>query len=130
MKPLNSARLRFLQCGLKTIGVLAFGGALVACQTPVDGQLPPSEYALFTPKTTSERVMNEVKLRWEFRDDVVEYCSKTIGLGPNQARLTPPLACAVWHAESKQCTIYTGRQTTHGVIGHEVRHCFEGHFHP
>jgi len=36
-------------------------------------------------------------------------------------------ACAVY--TSKTCTIITGLETSHAIIGHELRHCFEGRFH-
>jgi hypothetical protein len=36
--------------------------------------------------------------------------------------------CAKWSDFS--CTIYTKPRTSVEVLGHEVRHCFEGHFHP
>jgi len=36
-------------------------------------------------------------------------------------------ACAKW--TSKSCTIYTAPETSHAILGHELRHCFEGHFH-
>ena len=50
-------------------------------------------------------------------------------LGREQAFATPPMACAVWYVPQKQCTIVTSPKVTHTVLGHEVRHCFEGHFH-
>jgi hypothetical protein len=37
------------------------------------------------------------------------------------------VGCAIW--EGWVCTIYTRRMTSHEVLGHELRHCFEGHFH-
>ena len=36
-------------------------------------------------------------------------------------------ACAKW--TSKSCTIYTAPETSHAILGHELRHCFEGNFH-
>lgn len=36
-------------------------------------------------------------------------------------------ACAKW--TSKTCTIYTAPETSHAILGHEMRHCFEGKFH-
>ena len=36
-------------------------------------------------------------------------------------------ACAKW--TSKTCTIYTAPETSHAILGHELRHCFEGKFH-
>jgi hypothetical protein len=34
--------------------------------------------------------------------------------------------CALRQPELRQCTLYTTTQTTHSVIGHLVRFCFEG----
>ena len=93
------------------------------------GVIPASEFEKFTPKTADKRIMKEVSLRWEVREDVAQYCAKSIGMGREQAYITPPVACAVWHVASKECVIVTGTRTTHVALGHEVRHCFEGHFH-
>jgi hypothetical protein len=41
-----------------------------------------------------------------------------------------PIACAVWTKTTNECKIITGPNPNHLVLGHEVRHCFEGHFHP
>jgi len=38
------------------------------------------------------------------------------------------LGCAV-PEPSGRCTIYTSTETTHAVLGHELRHCYEGAFH-
>lgn len=110
--------------------LLPLGVVLIAgCQSMGERMIPTSEYQSFTPKPPEKRVMNEVKVRWEVRDDVTAYCAKSIGMGREQANLTPPLACASWHAEKKECVIVTGNPTTHVALGHEIRHCFEGHFH-
>jgi hypothetical protein len=91
--------------------------------------LPMEEYADFQPLPAHKRVMNQVKIHWEVRDDVADFCAKAKGMGKEAAFLTPPLACAVWNTTAKECTVVTGRKTTHIALGHEVRHCFEGHFH-
>lgn len=39
------------------------------------------------------------------------------------------LACAVFHKDSKLCTIITGEHISLATLGHEVRHCFEGLWH-
>lgn len=101
---------------------------LSGCQS-MGGELPSSEYKNFTPKPVEKRIMKEVKLRWEIRDDVAQYCAKSIGMGREQAYITPPVACAVWHVQRQECVIVTGKETSHVALGHEVRHCFEGHFH-
>lgn len=36
-------------------------------------------------------------------------------------------ACARY--TSTTCTIITGPETSHAILGHELRHCFEGRFH-
>ncbi|WP_133239976.1 hypothetical protein [Limnohabitans planktonicus] len=38
-------------------------------------------------------------------------------------------ACAVWNVKTNVCTIMTEPNAPDEVLGHEVRHCFEGHFH-
>jgi hypothetical protein len=40
------------------------------------------------------------------------------------------LACAGWSPDRSECTIVTGMKPLPEVIGHELRHCFEGNFHP
>ncbi len=102
---------------------------LTGCQTMDGGVIAASEFEKFTPKSVDKRIMKEVKLRWEVREDVAQFCAKSIGMGREQAFITPPVACAVWHVASKECVIVTGTRTTHVALGHEVRHCFEGHFH-
>ena len=102
---------------------------LTGCQTMGGGVIPAAEFEKFTPKTADKRIMKEVNLRWEVREDVAQYCAKSIGMGREQAYITPPVACAVWHVATKECVIITGKQTSHVALGHEVRHCFEGHFH-
>jgi hypothetical protein len=38
-------------------------------------------------------------------------------------------ACAFWNFEKRTCTVVTGKPTSHEILGHEMRHCFEGAFH-
>jgi hypothetical protein len=102
---------------------------MTGCQTTGGGVIPSAEYEKFTPKPAEKRIMKEVNLRWEVRDDVAQYCARSIGMGREQAYITPPVACALWHAQRQECVIVTGKETTHVALGHEVRHCFEGHFH-
>ena len=99
------------------------------CQSIGGSRVSSNEYDDFVAKPTSERIMQEVKVRWEIREDVAMHCAKNIGMGTEQAYITPPLACAVWNKAKKECTIVTGPRTSHVALGHEIRHCFEGHFH-
>jgi hypothetical protein len=118
---MKTANLRRVVCS----GFMLIGFALLTgCHT-----LPMEQYSEFTPLAPHKRIMNEVKVTWETRDDVAQICSKAIGMSKDAAYLTPPLACAFWDKTAKQCSIITGKTTNHAVIGHELRHCFEGHFH-
>ena len=103
---------------------MAVATLLSACQT-----LPASEFNAFVPVPAQQRIMNQIKIHWEVRDDVADFCAKAKGMGKEQAFLTPPVACAIWHTPRRECTVVTGTTTTHTALGHEVRHCFEGHFH-
>jgi hypothetical protein len=38
-------------------------------------------------------------------------------------------ACTFWEDHSNTCVMYTPRTTTQHIIGHEMRHCFQGSFH-
>ncbi len=103
--------------------------ALSACHALVAGRVPAVEFDEFQAMPMAKRAMNEVRVRWDIRDDVVTYCARASGMGREQAMNTPPLACAIWSVDHKECTIVTARNTTHLALGHELRHCFEGHFH-
>ena len=101
---------------------------LAGCQT-LPGNLPAHEYEPFKPLAVEKRLMNEVRIRWEVREDVAQVCAKAIQMGKEQAYITPPVACAVWDVPKQECTVITGPKPTHVALGHEVRHCFEGRFH-
>lgn len=102
---------------------------MTGCHSLGGVTIPASEYETFTPKSADKRVIKEVTLRWEVREDVAQYCAKSMGMGQEQAYFTPPVACAVWHVAKRECVVITGKETSHVALGHEVRHCFEGHFH-
>ena len=128
---MNSAILNSAAIAKRLAIALSLGLSMVVltgCQS-MGLELPSAEYEKFAPQPLEKRIMKEVKLRWETRDDVAQYCAKSIGMGREQAYFTPPMACAVWHVQRQECVIVTGKETTHMALGHEVRHCFEGHFH-
>jgi len=103
--------------------------ALTGCAA-TQMSIPMSELDSFTPIPESQRVLNKVRVRWELREDVSEICNKKVGaVGGAQNVMAKPIACAVWHVPTQECVIYTGKQVAHVTLGHELRHCFEGHFH-
>lgn len=103
--------------------------ALTGCASVQGPSLPLSELETFAPMNPSARIMNDVKVRWEVRENVAEVCGRAAQITGAQAWMTPPLACAMWNVASKECVIITGKQVSHVELGHELRHCFEGYFH-
>ena len=91
--------------------------------------IPAHEYAEFTPLDSSQRQMNKIKMTLEVREDAAEFC-KQRQLDKGVSVQGTHIACAVWSVQRQECRIVTGKLVSHVVLGHEMRHCFEGHFHP
>ena len=125
IKGMYSGTLRHLSV-LVAFGVLML---LTGCASIQGPTLPVSELESFVPMPHHARVMNDVKVRWEVRENVAEVCGRAAKLSTTQAWMTPPLACAMWNVASKECVIITGKKVSHVELGHELRHCFEGNFH-
>ncbi len=116
----------------RRLSVWAVTGGLVlltGCASIQGASLPVSELESFVPMPHHARVMNDVKVRWEVRENVSEVCGRAAKISATQAWMTPPLACAMWNVASKECVIITGKKVSHLELGHELRHCFEGNFH-
>lgn len=116
----------------RRLALLASAGVLMVltgCASVQGPSLPVSELESFVPVPSHARLMNDVKVRWEVRENVVEVCSRAAKITAAQAWMTPPLACAMWNVASKECVIITGKKVSHVELGHELRHCFEGNFH-
>jgi hypothetical protein len=89
--------------------------------------LDSKELEPFTPIPEKYRLMNKVVMEWKIVDNLKEACNAKSGsyIIKNDSLL----GCAVWFADKKECTIITTKKVSHMILGHEVRHCFEGHFH-
>ena len=96
---------------------------------PVIAVAQPTRYASRTsadeafeanPKSTPSVI------RWVVSEDPDSECRQASGQ-KLQDRRGVIRACAVYSAKS--CTIITGVETSHAILGHELRHCFEGRFH-
>jgi TRAP-type C4-dicarboxylate transport system permease small subunit len=87
-----------------------------------------SEYENFTSQAADKRIMNDIQLSWDIRPDASEVCAK-LSKKSQTSNGPAPVACAVWTVAKKHCTIITTPNPNHVVLGHELRHCFEGHFH-
>ena len=121
-----------IRSAFRRLPLLASAGALMVltgCASVQGPTLPVSELETFVPMPQHARVMNDVKVRWEVRENVSEVCGRAAKLSATQAWMTPPLACAMWNVASKECVIITGKKVSHVELGHELRHCFEGNFH-
>jgi hypothetical protein len=122
----------FMGSVFRCLAILASAGALMVltgCASAQGPSLPVSELESFVPMPMHARLMNDVKVRWEVRENVTEFCGRAAQLSPTQAWMTPPLACAMWNVANKECVIITGKKVSHVELGHELRHCFEGNFH-
>ena len=112
---------------LLSLTVLVLG--LSACQGASTHKVSIREFVPFNVMPAQYRIMNQVRINWEVRDDVAHFCAQAKSMGREQSYLTPPMACAIWDILKAECTVVTGPLTSHVALGHELRHCFEGHFH-
>lgn len=88
-----------------------------------------STYNLVEDQNFSTTVGSDIKLiRWVRLpfSELQETCKELtkLQLSPNEKML----GCAE-HPTDRICTVYTATDTTHQILGHEVRHCFQGKFH-
>ena len=72
----------------------------------------------------------DVMIGWVIADDVAQTCTMAFTLSGNRVKYNPNiLACAVANHNMNTCVIYTAQKLSLAVLGHEVRHCFEGAWH-
>jgi hypothetical protein len=103
--------------------------SLIACQIPAPHMISGQEFIPFNAMPAQHRIMNSVRITWEVRQDVAHFCAFASQMGREQSSLTPLMGCAIWDILKGECTVVTGPVTSHVALGHELRHCFEGHFH-
>lgn len=75
----------------------------------------------------------EVRVNWILHDDVTQACNIMAAIRNPRKGYDPNVkACAVRHTSGDValCDIYTGKNTSLAIVGHELRHCFEGAWHP
>ena len=103
--------------------------SLSGCLSTASQKIAVQEFQPFNVMPDHHRIMNQVRITWEVREDVAHFCGFASRMGREQSYLTPPLGCAFWDILKAECTIVTGPVTSHVAIGHELRHCFEGQYH-
>lgn len=118
-----------LPAWLRWLCIAASVLSLGACHGASRNQVSSLEFVPFSPMPHNYRIMNQVRIHWEMREDVAQFCTQFKSMGTQQSYLSPPMACAIWDILKSECTIVTGPVTSHVALGHEFRHCFEGHFH-
>ncbi|WP_341686312.1 hypothetical protein [Limnohabitans sp.] len=124
--------MRYLQPIIKTTVVLFSSLNLLACSSL--STLSSHEYEDFIALESNQRVINVATVTWQAVDNATETCRQIMLRGQSKeesdwAYITPPLACSVWSPSKKTCTILPAKRTNHTILGHELRHCFEGQFH-
>jgi hypothetical protein len=62
-------------------------------------------------------------IRWVVLENVSSFCQGKMPALAGQRIL----ACSEYN--NRTCTIYTGLITDMAIVGHEIRHCFEGQWH-
>jgi hypothetical protein len=73
----------------------------------------------------------DVHMAWYVVKDVPQTCAMAGALKGAKVQYNQKIiACAVLFRKSNACVIYTAKKLSLAVLGHEVRHCFEGAWHP
>jgi hypothetical protein len=72
----------------------------------------------------------DVHMAWYVVQDVPQTCAMAGALKGARTQYNPKIvACAVRFSGGRTCVIYTAKKLSLAVLGHEVRHCFEGAWH-
>ena len=74
----------------------------------------------------------EVRINWLVVSDVAQTCNMASAFAKALTGYDANIkACAVVTTSGniRMCDIYTGKQTSLAILGHEARHCFEGAWH-
>lgn len=75
----------------------------------------------------SKNFTNQTTVTWETVDNVQEACEKGShkrGFGGFNYPLT---ACSFWSKST--CHVITAKKVNLQILGHEIRHCYQGSFH-
>jgi hypothetical protein len=94
--------------------------ALLALSGCATSQTPNPAYNI---QFEAQPNLPEKSIRWVVVENVSAVCQNKIPALSGQRIL----ACSEYN--NRACTIYTGRTTDMAIVGHEIRHCFEGAWH-
>jgi hypothetical protein len=79
----------------------------------------------FIAKPYNERVTQATVVTWTTVDNINETCQAMGAADPGLFRHID--GCVEYTKHT--CRIFTAKLTTMEILGHELRHCFEGKFH-
>ena len=125
----NSTLFRPQSAIIATANLKVILAALLFAATPyADADLESSPTELYSLKKlmTDKAMINIVVVK-----DIVQACekeSRELGLGGFGYSLS---ACSFWSRVQghHSCTIFVPENTNNDTLGHEYRHCIQGHFH-
>jgi hypothetical protein len=81
------------------------------------------------PFDATKRLRDTSVITWRVVDDVQKACDEerqSTGAGKYPYKVN---ACVSFYLDKNTCLIITGKKTSMHTLGHEVRHCFQGHWH-
>ncbi len=108
----------------RRLSLMAFSLLLAGCSHMVI--MPAEEYKYFEPKQQSLRTIEVPKISFSFTEDPAIVCEALVGKLRSNERY---LGCAHWRLPEQTCTVFIPPDSKNIILGHEVRHCFEGRFH-
>jgi len=85
--------------------------------------VPDFDLRQMRARAVTERQLRQPVVHWETLQGTFAACPQATGA---QDLNLPEQGCAVVDTAQNRCTIYTASRTTHSIMGHLVRHCFEG----
>lgn len=84
------------------------------------------QHPAHNPTVVVEVGQRTTQVAWVVVEDVNATCRQ---LGIVKYPGMEIYACARWRRDFSYCEIYTGKNTTHHALGHELQHCFDGNYH-
>lgn len=108
----------------RALGSIGLSSLLIGCASV---QLPPMDRTDFLAAAPAKRVLQRPTVIVNSVEDVHVICQGKLGRLNNVG--LSYLACATWNQHRGTCVINIQDGTHPAILGHELRHCFEGHFH-
>lgn len=78
----------------------------------------------FNQSFTAQKQYEEMRITWHVVDNVPQACATAFYNKPFREDV---VACAV--RSGIVCDVYTAKKLDLAILGHEIRHCFDGNWH-